>query len=160
MKNAVIVLSLVAGAVLIYKVAFANTETYKAYERFANALLVDRYDVARDMTVSDDVKALIARRERRVKRMGYDDRRLLRGIVHQGPFRWIEIEDADGDRVTYRVIQEVRRGPFTLAGAGPPNVRHTQDLVMIETENGWKVESFEEKLTTMTNQPPPIFPEW
>ncbi len=33
-----------------------------------------------------------------------------------------------------------------MAPVGPPTVRHNQDVVLVLTDDGWRVESFEEEI--------------
>ncbi|MBI4586301.1 MAG: hypothetical protein HY717_20015 [Planctomycetes bacterium] len=148
MKNLIIVIALAAGGFLVYKFAFASSSAYKTYEKFANALLYDRWSEARELASGEDVIDMIEQKEAAPRIIGHQTYRNIVGIIHWGPVRSVqsEVTSPDGKKVTLKVIQEERRGPNTMAPVGPPTVRHNQDVVLALTGDGWRVESFEEEI--------------
>ncbi len=148
MKSLIIVIALAAGGFLIYQFAFASSSAYKVYEKFANALLYDRWDEARELARGEDVKDMIAEKESIPRILGHSTYRNIAGVIHWGPVRSVQSEatSPDGKKVTLKVVQEERRGSNTMAPVGPPTVRHNQDVVLVQTDDGWRVESFEEEI--------------
>ena len=146
--------ALFAGACfIVYKVAFASSAAYQAYEEFADAMLYDRWDDARKLAGSDKVERIIDDAEALPRRMG-ETYRTLRGVVHMGPSRTVVSEKAspDGNKVTLRVVQEERRGPTTMSPIGKPTVRHRQMAVMALQKGGWKVEEFEDDVEPLNDR--------
>lgn len=152
MKKLIIPVVLAAAGFLTYKFAFASSAAYKAYVRFADSMLYDRWDEARELAGSDDVKEVIDDAEAQPAILGREMYRSVRGTVQMGPYRSVEAESpsADGKRVTLRVVQEERRGAVTMAPIGPPNIRHKQDVVMVLTPKGWLVGEFDEEVESLT----------
>ena len=140
-------------AFVLYKLAFAGSGAYAFYERFADALAHDRWDEARALARRDAVREFIDEKESLRESMGYTAYRMLVGVVHLGPFRSVEAETFDGERVTLRVIQEERRGPPTFAAVGPNNTRRTHDAVLVRDSDGWKVEAFAETTEYFNDSP-------
>ncbi len=151
MKKLVILAVLAGAGFGVYKFAFASSGAYQAYEKFADAMLYDRWDEARKLTTSDTVRGIIDQDESLPKKVGYEIYRNIRGVVHMGPSRKVESEvaSADGKSVTLRVVQEERRGPVTMSPVGRPTVRHKQDVVVAETPDGWRVQGFKEEVESL-----------
>ncbi len=154
MKKLIILAVLATTGFGVYKVAFASSAAYKAYEKFADAMLHDRWDDARKLTTGDAVKGVIDQDESFPKKVGYEIYRNLRGVVHMGPSRRIESEAAspDGKSVTLRVLQEERRGPVTMSPIGRPTVRHKQDVIVVQTPDGWRVQGFKEEVESLADR--------
>ncbi len=148
MKKLLVVAILAAVSFFVYKQVFAASDAYRAYTRFADAMIHDKWDEARELACGEAVLDTIAENERAPKIIGHERYRFLRGVVHMGPFRTVALEKANpnGKKVTLRVTQELRRGPVTMAPVGPPTVRHKQEVEMVLTEKGWQVEEFEEEV--------------
>jgi hypothetical protein len=151
MKKLIIVVVLAGGGFAAYRLAFAESPAYQAYEKFADAMLHDRWDEARDVAAGESVTRLIDYAKAEPGFLGHECYRLLRGVIHMGPTRKVEseTESADGKEVTLRVIQEERRGSPTMAPFGPPTVRHKQDAVVVSTPDGWRVKEFKEEVESI-----------
>ena len=154
MKYALIFAMLAGAGFFVYKIAYGGSSAYRTYEKFAYALLFDRWDEARNLATGDDVLALIEKRESTPRIIGYETYRNIKGQVHWGPVRSVqsEVTSAGGKKVTLEVIQEERAGSLTMPPVGPPTVRHTQNVVLVETAGGWKVEEFDEELDDLTDR--------
>jgi hypothetical protein len=153
LKKLLVLVVLAAAGFFGYKQVFAGSEAYRAYERFADALLYDHWEEARKLAHGDDVLGLVSDSERTAK-TGGESYRLIRGTVHGSPYRTVESEtaSADGKTVTLKVVQEERRGPATMAPVGPPTLRHRQKVEMLLTSDGWEVESFDEEVDRISER--------
>ena len=151
MKKLCILAFLAAISFFIYKQVFAASDAYRAYASFADAMIHDKWKEARELAVGEPVLDLIDEKERAPKILGYENYKFLRGVVHMGPFRTVDLEKTapNGKSVTLRVTQDLRRGSATMAPVGPPTVRHKQEVVMVLTANGWKVNEFEEEVENL-----------
>src|SRR5262245_60590710 len=156
MKKLFMLACLAGVSFFIYKQVFAVSDAYRAYTDFADAMIYDKWNDAREMAVGEDVLDTIHDEEMVPKRVGYERWKLLRGVVHMKPYRHIDAErpSPNGKTVTLRVTQELRRGPVTMAPVGPPTVRHKQEVVMVLTDSGWKVKEFEEKVESIERDAP------
>ena len=152
MKLVIIVAVLAVVGFGGYKLAFASSGAYEAYESFADAILYDRWDDAKKACTSGSARDFVDAAESLPKKMGYETYKYFRGIVHMGPSRKLESEtkSADGKTVTLRVIQEVRRGSPTMAPIGKATVRQKQDVVVADTPDGWRVQGFKEEVESLT----------
>jgi hypothetical protein len=132
----------------VYKFAFASSAAYQAYEKYADAVLYDRWDDARKVCTKGTATEFVDEAEELPKKFGFESYRNVRAVVHMGPFRTVESEksSSDGKTVTLRVIQEERAGTRTMAPIGKPTVRHKQDVVVVDTADGWRVQGFKEEV--------------
>jgi hypothetical protein len=146
MKKLFILAAAAGAGFVLWKTVFASSSAYAAYERFADAMLYDRWEEARELASGSQAREAIDDAEQIPKQVGQERYRLAHGVVHGGPSRKLESEEAsaDGKRVTLKVIQQIRRGPTTMAPIGKPTVRQTQTVVLVETDGGWQVEEFKE----------------
>lgn len=150
-----VILGVLAGlGFCVYRFAFASSEAYQTYSRFADAMLYDRWDDARDLASGNGVEETIDESESIPMSIGYERYRQLRGVVHGSPWRTIESETAsdDGRTVTLQVVQDVRRGSATMSPIGPATVRYRHQVVMVKTAEGWKVEEFEEAVEPLSDR--------
>ncbi|MCI0651419.1 MAG: hypothetical protein L0Z55_06010 [Planctomycetes bacterium] len=151
MKKLLLFALIVGGGFCVYKTVFAKSSAYRAYEAFADALLFDRWDEARELAASSEVAELVGDRSAAPEILGYQSYHNLKGRVHMGPFRSIELEEEseDGERVSLRVTQETREGPLTMAPVGPATRRYTHDAVLVYSGGTWLVESFAEETESL-----------
>jgi hypothetical protein len=151
MKKLIVLAVLAGGGFAAYKLAFAASPAYQTYEKFADAMLYDRWDEARKLAEGDEVMSAIDEAEAQPGTIGHETYRHIRGVIHMGPTRRVEseTESADGSEVTLRVVQEERRGSPTMAPIGPPTVRHKQEVVVARTPDGWRVKDFAEEVESI-----------
>jgi hypothetical protein len=156
MKKLLILAFLGGISFFIYKQVFAVSDAYRAYVDFADAMAYDKWKEAKDLAVGESVLDTIDEEERLPKRVGYERWKLLRGVVHMKPYRHVDLEKTspNGKTVTLRVTQELRRGSVTMAPIGPPTVRHKQEVVMVLTDDGWRVKEFEEEVEPIGKDSP------
>jgi hypothetical protein len=148
MKKLLLVVIIAAGAYIAYDRFWAKSEAYAAFQDFANAMATEKWDEAQRFSASQDVTDQIDEQRRAVRVLGDQAYRQLRGILHWGPKYTLLSETYSDDtaRATLKVIQEERRGEYTLDPLGPPTVRHNQTVVMAKTDAGWLVEDFDEEV--------------
>ena len=144
MKKLIVLVVLAGAGFGAYKIAFAKSEAYVAYEAFSNAVLHLQYQRARDFVHTDDVHRYINDAKSPAKFFGALEWEKMNTILI-GPVRDIVEEEVleDGAKVRLKVIQEVRKGRVNIGAFGPLNFRETHDVVMVKTDEGWMVESFE-----------------
>ena len=120
-----------------------NSEAFLAYEKYSDALLENRHNDAGKLAVGQ--VALAAVEEAKVMHARYGA--MLGEVSYAARTVESETASADGKQVTLVVSVDCRRGG---APAGPPNVRYKHRVVMVQTEQGWMVDSFEEESTPLT----------
>ena len=154
MKKLLVIAVLGLGGFILYKSVFASSEAYKVYERFADALAYDRWDAARDLAGSEEVKDMVDEQARLPTMIGYETYRTFRGVVHGAPLRSVESETSEdgGKKVTLKVIQDERRGSLTMSPVGRPTVRRRQDVVVVHGEDGWRVTEFREEVQSLESR--------
>lgn len=114
------------------------SEAFQAYEKYSDALLEDRHNDAANLAVGESAIAMVETEKVMHARLGSS-----RGIVGQLSRTLVsEVASSDGKQVTLSVHVDCRRGSG-LAPVGPPNVRYKQVAVMVLTDAGWRVDSFE-----------------
>ena len=147
MPKFLIGIAIVVVAFLTAKSIFATSGAYKAYERFSDAMIRDKWDEARKLAGGEKAKRAVDLAESSPKGMGFETYRMLRGTVHGWPSRKVESEASspDGKVVTLQVTMEIRRGPHTMAPVGPPTVRHRQEAVLSEGPDGWVVDDWKDE---------------
>lgn len=120
-----------------------HSEAFLAYEKFSDAMLENRHNDAGKLAVGQG--ALDAVEAGKVMHARYG---AMMGEVSYAA-RTVESEtaSADGKQITLTVSVDCRRGG---APAGPPNVRYKHIVVMVQTDQGWMVDSFQEESTPLT----------
>lgn len=154
MRKIVVIALVGAAGFVLYKTVFASSAAHRAYEQFADALTYDRWDAAMKLAGSDEVRQMIRKLKRRPGIIGYETYRGIRGVVHGAPFRSVESETYhdSGKKITLKVVQNERRGSITMAPVGPPTVRRHQDVSLEQTEDGWRVTGFHEKVESLSDR--------
>ena len=152
MKQLMILAIFLGAGLAVYRCGMTSSPAYRTYVEFADAMLDDRWDDARRLAGSDSVMSLIDRAQTLPRRVGQETYRNIRGVVHMDPARRVatETESRDGDKVTFRIVQDVRRGPPTMSPVGRPTVRHKQRVVVALTAEGWRVKEFEEEMEPLS----------
>ena len=131
----------------VYFVAYADSAPYAAYCEFDLHRLKFRFDEAGQFVNSDQVRGALED----FSSGGYTMNRL-----NAGPYRKLLDEESLGDgKVRLKMSQEVGRGPGSAPGMlGTVNLREQIDAVMIDTPEGWKVESLAIKEEWLDELPP------
>ncbi len=117
---------------VIYVVAFAESEAYATFVEFDMHRLKFRWDKAEKFVDSEQVRDVLTT----IRSRGYTMSRL-----NAGPYRKLESEESlGGGRVRLKMVQELGRGPGSAPGTlGAVNVREHIEAVMKETPDGWKI---------------------
>ncbi|HAK93782.1 MAG TPA: hypothetical protein DCM87_01915 [Planctomycetes bacterium] len=148
MKKFILVVILAAGAYVGYERFISTSAAYAAYKKFGKAMANEKWEEAERMVASQEVIDQISEQRRAINVLGYEAYRSFRGVLHWGPkFKLLSETYTDGEsRAILKVIQEERRGVYTLDPVGPPTVRHNQTVVMAKAGTEWKVEAFDEEV--------------
>ncbi|GEM_PF-3928596 len=121
-----------------------QSEAYQAYEKFSDALLEARHNDATNLAVGEGALAAVEYEKVMHARFGGSQ-----GVVGQMSRTIIsEVKSSDGKQVTLTVHVDCRRGS-NIAPVGPPTVRYKQLVVMVQTEAGWRVDSFESEAESL-----------
>lgn len=120
-----------------------HSEAFLAYEKFSDAMLENRHNDAGKLAVGQG--ALDAVEAGKVMHAHYGA--MMGEVSYAARTVESEVASADGKQVTLTVSVDCRRGG---APAGPPNVRYKHLVVMVQTEQGWMVDSFQEESTPLT----------
>lgn len=125
-----------------------SSEAYLAYEKFTDALFEARHHDAEQMAIGESALAEINADKRAYAMLGGQS------VVHFAN-RKLESETVseDGKTVTLKVTVDCRRGGG-LPPAGPPTVRYKHTAVMVLTDEGWKVDTFESEATSLVQADP------
>ena len=117
---------------VVYLVAYAESEAYATFVEFDMHRLKFRFDEAEKFVDSEQVRSVL----RTVRSRGYTMSRL-----NAGPYRKLESEESlGGGRVRLKMVQELGRGPGSAPGMmGAVNVREHIEAVMKSTPDGWKI---------------------
>ena len=132
MKLILVPAGAVALCLVIYLVAFAESEAYATFAEFDMHRLKFRWDKAEKFVDSEQVRDVLST----IGSRGYTMSRL-----NAGPYRKLESEESlGGGRVRLKMVQELGRGPGSAPGTlGAVNVQEHIEAVMKETPDGWKI---------------------
>ena len=135
MKLILVPAGAVALCLVIYLVAFAESEAYATFAEFDMHRLKFRWDKAEKFVDSEQVRDVLSTLASR----GWTFSRL-----NAGPYRKLESEESmGGGRVRLKIVQELGRGPGSAPGTmGAVNVREHIEAVMKDTPDGWKITRF------------------
>lgn len=153
MKKLIVLVVLAGASFGVYKLAFAKSEAYLAYEAFSDAIVFLQYPKAREYTETNEVRRYIMDVKSPERFYGALEWQKMNNIMI-GPSREIVEEEVldDGARVRLKVIQEVRKGPVNIGAFGPMNFREIHDVVMVKTDEGWMVESIEAEVEKISDR--------
>ncbi|MEK7865540.1 MAG: hypothetical protein AAB434_02585 [Planctomycetota bacterium] len=117
-----------------------QSEAFQGYEKYSDALLEDRHNDAANLAVGESAIAVVE--SEKVMHAHFGSSRVVVGQVSRTIVS--EVASSDGKQVTLTVNVDCRRGSG-LAPVGPPTVRYKQVAVMVQTEAGWRVDSFQQE---------------
>ncbi len=141
MRTLAVLLTILGVNVAVYFLFFTDSEAYAAYQTFDNHRLHLRYDACEALASSDQVEDLLDDLRRQQRKMG-EARWYKYQELNNGPFRKLVEETTGPDgRVTLKIVQEILRGPPEIVALSPRmNVRETHTVVLLPTEEGWRVD--------------------
>jgi hypothetical protein len=140
MKGLVIVLILAAAVFAGYKLFIADSEAYRAYQKFAEALARGRTEEAAKYAVDESVVTDSADAEHNMEAGNVPVQH-----IHGTSYQLESEEKVDNGNIRLKVKQVLYFDPpgATSAMGGAMAAIFKQDAMMQKSDDGWKVAEFE-----------------